>query len=39
MEISLPAKAEDVLVPEIKDPHGLRVKSDLRILETIAPPI
>lgn len=37
--ISLSAKAGDVLVPEINEPYGLRAKSDLRLLVTIAPPI
>jgi quercetin dioxygenase-like cupin family protein len=35
----LPAKAGDVLVSEISEPHGIRAKSDLRLLVTIAPPI
>lgn len=32
-------KAGDVLVSDIRDPHGVRAVSDLRILVTIAPPI
>lgn len=36
---TLPAKAGDVLVSEISEPHGLRATSDLRLLVTIAPPI
>lgn len=32
-------KAGDVLVSEIRDPHGVRAETDLRILITIAPPI
>ena len=36
---SLPAKAGDVLISEISEPHGLRAKTDLRLLVTIAPPI
>lgn len=36
---SLPAKTGDVLISEIADPHGLRAKTDLRLLVTIAPPI
>lgn len=35
----LPAKAGDVLVCDIAEPHGLRAKTDLRLLVTIAPPI
>ena len=37
--LSVPAKAGDVLVSEISEPHGLRAKTDLRLLVTIAPPI
>ncbi len=36
---SLPARAGDVLVCPIAQPHGLRAKTDLRLLVTIAPPI
>lgn len=36
---TLPAKAGDVLISEISEPHGLRAKTDLRLLVTIAPPI
>lgn len=36
---TLPARAGDVLVCEISSPHGLRAKTDLRLLVTIAPPI
>ncbi len=36
---SIPARAGDVLVSEIAEPHGLRAKTDLRLLVTIAPPI
>lgn len=36
---SLPAKAGDVVVSEISEPHGLKAKTDLRLLVTIAPPI
>lgn len=35
----LPAKAGDVLVSAISEPHGLRAKTDLRLLVIIAPPI
>jgi quercetin dioxygenase-like cupin family protein len=38
-EGALPAKAGDVLVSEISEPHGIRAISDLRLLVTIAPPI
>ncbi len=36
---TLPARAGDVLVSDIAEPHGLRAKTDLRLLVTIAPPI
>jgi quercetin dioxygenase-like cupin family protein len=37
--VSLPAKAGDVLISDISEPHGLRAKTALRLLVTIAPPI
>jgi quercetin dioxygenase-like cupin family protein len=36
---TLPAKAGDVLISAISEPHGLRAKTDLRLLVIIAPPI
>jgi quercetin dioxygenase-like cupin family protein len=36
---TLPAVRGDVLISEIAEPHGLRAKTDLRLLVTIAPPI
>lgn len=36
---TLPAKPGDVVVSDIAEPHGLRAKTDLRLLVTIAPPI
>ena len=36
---TIPAKAGDVVISEIAEPHGLRAKTDLRLLVTIAPPI
>jgi quercetin dioxygenase-like cupin family protein len=36
---STPARTGDVLVSEIAEPHGIRAKTDLRLLVTIAPPI
>ena len=36
---TLPAQPGDVLVPEIAEPHGVRAKTDMRVLVTIAPPI
>lgn len=36
---ALSAKAGDVLITPISEPHGLRAKTDPRLLVTIAPPI
>lgn len=36
---SVPARAGDVVVTAISEPHGLRARTDLRLLVTIAPPI
>ena len=36
---TLPAEPGDVLISDISEPHGIRAKSDLRVLVTIAPPI
>lgn len=38
-DATLPAKTGDVLISEIAEPHGIRAKTDLRLLVTIAPPI
>jgi quercetin dioxygenase-like cupin family protein len=38
-ETTLPAKTGDVVISDIAEPHGLRAKTDLRLLVTIAPPI
>jgi quercetin dioxygenase-like cupin family protein len=38
-ETSFPAKAGDVVISDISEPHGLRAKTDVRLLVTIAPPI
>ncbi len=35
----LPAEPGNVLISEISEPHGLRAKTDMRVLVTIAPPI
>jgi quercetin dioxygenase-like cupin family protein len=37
--VSLLAKAGDVLISDISEPHGLRAKTAIRLLVTIAPPI
>lgn len=36
---TIPAKAGDVLVCEISEPHGIKAASDMRVMVTIAPPI
>jgi quercetin dioxygenase-like cupin family protein len=36
---TLPARAGDVLISDIAEPHGIRASKDLRVLVTIAPPI
>ena len=36
---TFPAKAGDVLISAISEPHGLRANTDLRLLVTMAPPI
>jgi len=36
---TMPAKAGDVLVSDISEPHGIRATKDMRVLVTIAPPI
>jgi len=36
---SHPAKAGDVAVAEISEPHGIRASSRMRVLVTIAPPV
>ena len=34
---SFPAKPGDVVISDIAEPHGLRARTDLRLLVTIAP--
>lgn len=36
---AMPARAGDVLISEIAEPHGIRASSDMRVIVTIAPPI
>ena len=38
-DATLPANTGDVVISDIAEPHGLRAKTDLRLLVTIAPPI
>ena len=35
----IPASTGDVLVSDISEPHGIRARTDMRVLVTIAPPI
>ena len=35
----IPAKTGDMLISEIREPHGVKATSDMRIIVTIAPPI
>ena len=37
--VALPANTGDVLISDISEPHGIRAKTDMRALVTIAPPI
>lgn len=36
---AIPAKTGDMLISDISEPHGVRAKTDMRIVVTIAPPI
>lgn len=36
---SFPAKTGDVLISDISEPHGIKAKTEMRVLVTIAPPI
>ena len=36
---AMPAHSGDVLISDISEPHGVRAKTDMRVLVTIAPPI
>lgn len=38
-DATIPARPGDVLISDISEPHGIRAKSDMRVLVTIAPPI
>ena len=38
-EEKIPAKTGDILISEIREPHGVYAKSEMRIIVTIAPPI
>ena len=36
---AIPAKTGAMLIADIAEPHGVRAKTDMRIIVTIAPPI
>ncbi len=36
---AIPAKTGDMLVADIREPHGVKANSNMRIVVTIAPPI
>lgn len=36
---TIPAHSGDVLISDISEPHGVKAKTDMRVLVTIAPPI
>ncbi|SHO50836.1 cupin domain-containing protein [Desulfopila aestuarii] len=38
-DTEIPAKSGDILISQIREPHGVRAKDRMRILVTIAPPI
>ena len=38
-DTEIPAQQGDILVSEIREPHGVRAETQMRILVTIAPPI
>jgi quercetin dioxygenase-like cupin family protein len=35
----IPAKTGNILISQIREPHGVRATTDMRIVVTIAPPI
>ena len=38
-DAEIPAKTGNILISEIREPHGVRATTDMRIVFTIAPPI
>lgn len=38
-QAELPARKGDILISQIREPHGVRAETPMRILVTIAPPI
>jgi quercetin dioxygenase-like cupin family protein len=38
-DAAIPAKTGDILISDIREPHGVRAITNLRVIVTIAPPI
>ena len=38
-DAAIPAKTGEMLISDIREPHGVRADTDMRIIVTIAPPI
>ncbi len=38
-DAEIPAEKGDILISEIREPHGVKAETNMRILVTIAPPI
>ncbi len=38
-DTKIPAEKGDILISEIREPHGVQAETNMRILVTIAPPI
>ena len=38
-DMTIPAKTGDILISDIREPHGVKAETDMRIVVTIAPPI
>ncbi len=38
-EVKIAAEKGDILISEIREPHGVKAETNMRILVTIAPPI
>ena len=36
---TMPARVGDILICDIREPHGVKAETDMRIVVTIAPPI
>lgn len=37
--VTMPAQPGDVLISDISEPHGVKAKTNMRVIVTIAPPI